>query len=319
MQEIVKLEAVLVEPDEGIRSNIAELQRQCLDLAEEFRGATTVSGPDGYKEAKANRAACNAAIKQVEAERKRVKVAWTAPLTTFEASVKGALTPLAEVRDEWDAAIKDYEARAREAKRARLESYWEGAYPALALCTGEDEEPLVPFSRVMDIVGSDWTKRMSEVGEGHDGVALARMDDLAANLADGAATIASLSEPPEVRRAALSELYRTFNVVTAIQRAKAEDRRRRDIDRLGEAQRETGVPAVEAPDEAASGPAPAPVPPALEPAPEPAPGPATGRLRAFDGAPVAYVVEVECADESERARAVEAMRAAGLHGVVRAL
>lgn len=242
MQEIVKLEATLVEPEKGIQSNIAALRAQCLDMAEEMRGAQTIHTPDEYKEAKAMLAAVRKAAKQVDDERKRVKVAWIAPLNTFEASVKGCLSPLAEVEGEWDKAIKDYEARARAAKRERLQAYWESAYPALALFV--EGEPLVPFDRAASVVEKE-LKNMSEMGEGRDPAAFARLDELAARLAEGARAIASLSEPAEVREAALSNLYGTFNVVEAISEAKREHARRESMRALSEAQTETGVPAVE--------------------------------------------------------------------------
>lgn len=242
MQEIVRLEATLVEPEMGIQSNIAALQAQCLDMAEEMRGARPIHTPEEYKEAKAMRAAVRKAAKQVDDERKRVKVAWTAPLTTFEASVRGALAPLSEVEGEWDRAIKDYEARARAAKRERLQAYWEEAYPALALCV--EGEPLVPFDRAAACVEKE-LRNMSEAGEGRDPVAFAKLDELAAHLAEGARAIASLAEPPEVREAALSNLYGTFNVVEAISEAKREHARRESMRALSEAQAETGVPAVE--------------------------------------------------------------------------
>ena len=242
MQEIVKLEATLVEPEKGIQSNIAALQAQCLDMAEELRGAREIHTPEEYKEAKAMRAAVRKAAKQVDDERKRVKVAWTAPLTTFETSVKGALAPLSEVEGEWDRAIKDYEARARAAKRERLQAYWEETYPALALCV--EGEPLVPFDRAAECVEKE-LKNMSEAGEGRDPVALAKLDELAAHLAEGARAIASLSEPQEVREDALSRLYASFNVVEAISEAKREHARRESMRVLSAAQAETGVPAVE--------------------------------------------------------------------------
>ena len=300
MQEIMELRAELVEPEKGIQSNVAALQKQCLDLAEEMRGARKIHDPEGYREAKAARAAVRRAIKQVEDERKRVKVAWTAPLTTFETSVKGALQPLSEVEGEWAGEIRDYEARAREAKRARLEAYWEGTYPALALCTGEDEEPLVPFQRVLETIGPSWLRKMSEVGEGHDGIAKARMDELADNLAHGAEVIAGLEEPQEVRTAALSELYRSFNVAQAIGRAKQEHRRQSDIARLGEAQAATGVPAVE---------------PRVTPV-----GDSSRRAFEMPGRgsfePVGYVV-IPIRDREHKDAVVAVMREAGIHGAFR--
>ena len=306
MGEIVKLEAALVEPEEGIRSNVAELQRQCLDMAEEMRGARPIHTPDEYKEAKAMRAAVRKAAKQVDDERKRVKVAWTAPLNTFEASVKGCLSPLAEVEGEWDRAIKDYEARARSAKRERLQAYWESTYPALALCV--EGEPLVPFDRAAACVEKE-LRNMSEMGEGRDPGAFAKLDELAGHLAEGARTIASLSEPAEVREAALSNLYGTFNVVEAISEAKREHARRESMRALSAAQEETGVPAVEPEPE---GTVPEPVD---EPATQGAEPPAGSYEMPAKGTfePVGYVC-IPVRDKGHMEAVVAVMKGAGVSG-----
>lgn len=297
--EIVKLEATVVEPEKGIESNVAALQRQCLDMAEGMRGAGEIHTPDEYREAKRMRAAVRASVKQVEDERKRVKASWMAPLTTFEASVKGCLTPLAEVEGEWDAAIKSYEARARAAKRERLQAYWEGTYPALALCV--EGEPLVPFDRAAEAVSKE-LKNMSEMGEGRDPVAFAKLDGLAARLAEGARCVAALSEPAEVREDALSRMYASFNVVEAISQAKREHARRESMRALAAAQAETGVPAVEP-----------------EPAPEPvtqdAESPAGGYQMPEKGAfePVGYVC-IPVRDKGHMEAVIAVMKGAGITG-----
>lgn len=303
MQEIMRLEATLVEPEKGIQSNISALQAQCLDMAGEMRGARPIHTPEEYKEAKAMRAAVRKAAKQVDDERKRVKVAWTAPLTRFEASVKGALAPLSEVEGEWDRAIKDYEARARAAKRERLQAYWEEAYPALALCV--EGEPLVPFDRASACVEKE-LRNMSEAGEGRDPVAFAKLDELAAHLAEGARAIASLSEPQEVREDALSRLYASFNVVEAISEAKREHSRRESMRALSAAQAETGVPAVE---------------PAPEPMAEPDPvtpdaeSPSEGYQMPEKGSfePVGYIC-IPVLDRGHMEAVISVMKHAGISG-----
>ena len=301
MNEIVKLEATLVEPEKGIQSNIAALQAQCLDMAEEMRGAQPIHTPDEYKEAEAMRAAVRKAAKQVDDERKRVKVAWTAPLTTFEASVKGALAPLSEVEGEWDKAIKSYEARARAAKRGRLQAYWEEAYPALALCV--EGEPLVPFDRAASTVEKE-LKNMSEMGEGRDPAAFARLDELAAHLAEGARVISELSEPAEVREEALSNLYASFNVVDAISQAKREHAKRESMRALSKAQAETGVPAVE--------PEPIPEP---DPATRDAESPAEGHQMPEKGSfePVGYIC-IPVRDQGHMQAVISVMKQAGISG-----
>ena len=293
--EIVKLEAELVEAP-PIASNLAELQRQCLDLAREYRLAGKCEDEEDYRQAKRDRAAVNAAIKQVEDERKRVKTAWMAPYATFEAGVKGSMHPLVEVKDRIDAGIKAYEARAREVKKQRLREYWETNYPALALCTGEASEPLVPFDRVFDC---DWIKRISELGD--DRKPREQMDELAQRLARAAQVIKDRPEPAEVKRYGLSELYRTLDSDAAQTAMVEEARRQRDIKALGESPDVPGIPSMEAPD-AAYEPEPEPV---AQVEPEPVPEP---EKRVY------YVVTIECETVEEAARVRKVMQEAHIKG-----
>ena len=276
----------------SIPSNLAALTQLCEQKAEEFKGVTEIGPGYTYRDAKADRAAINRLVKQVEDERKRVKSAFTLPLVEFESGVKSALRPLTEVKEKQDRLIKAYEAKGRAAKRNRLEAYWERTYPALALCTGEASEPLVPFDRVFD---PDWTKRVSELDEGRDVKCTELMDKLADAIASGAETIAGLAEPEDVRADALSRFYRTLDLGASIDAAKEEARRRADMARLAEAQRETRVPAIE--------PQPAPEP---EPEPQPVPEPDPGE-------PIGYAV-IPIYDRAGLDRVIAVMKEAGISG-----
>lgn len=265
----------------SIPSNLARLAELCEAKAAEYKGIREIGKGYTYRDCKSDLAALRKAKKQVEDERKRVKAVYTLPLTEFESGVKSALRPMTEAEERIDGLIKAYEGKARNAKRTRLRTYWEQSYPALALCTGDAAQPLVPFAQ---IECADWTKRMSEVDEGRDRKVTEKMDALADELARGAETIASLAEPEDVRADALSRLYRSARPVSkasadlccdlggAIDAAKEEGRRRADMARLAEAQRETRVPAIE--------PQPAP-----EPEPEPEPQPAQD-----PSAPIGYAI-----------------------------
>ena len=282
----------------SIPSNLAALTQLCEAKAEEFKGVTEIGPGYTYRDAKADRAAINRLVKQVEDERKRVKGAFTLPLVEFESGVKSALRPLTEVKEKQDRLIKAYEAKGRAAKRNRLEAYWERTYPALALCTGEASEPLVPFDRVFD---PDWTKRVSELDEGRDVKCTELMDKLADAIASGAETIAGLAEPEDVRADALSRFYRTLDLGASIDAAKEEARRRADMARLAEAQRETRVPAIE--------PQPAPetvTEPEPEPEPQPAPEPDPGE-------PMGYAV-IPIYDKAGLDRVIAVMKEAGISG-----
>lgn len=295
MQEIVKLEADLVEAPQ-IQSNLADVQRQCLELASEYRLAGTVKNEDDYRQAKRERAYINGRLKEYEDERKRVKSAWMAPYTTFEAGVKGSIRPLTEVRDKIDKGIKEYEARARAAKRERLQAYWEKNYPAIALCTGEANEPLVPFDRVFDY---DWVKRISELGD--DSKAELSMDTTAEMLARGAKVIADRSEPENIKRYGLSELYRTLDSDAAQEAMVQEMRRQRDIEALEQSPDVPGIPSMAQP---AYEPEQAPIPePVYEPTPE------------HERRPV-YVVTIRCETLAVAARVKKVMSEAGISGTI---
>lgn len=278
----------------SIPSNLARLTELCQAKAEEYKGIRDIGPGYTYRDAKSDRAAINAAVKQVEDERKRVKGSYTLPLVEFETGVKSALRPLTEIQAKQDRMIKAYEARARNAKKTRLQRYWEQTYPALALCTGEASEPLVPFDRVFD---PDWTKRMSEVDEGRDVKCTEQMDALADALAKGAETIASLAEPDEVRRDALSRFYRTMDLGGSIDASKEEGRRQADMARLAEAQAATRVPAIE---------------PAAPPAPPETPGIEPEPVVQED-APVGYCI-IPIWDVGQREHVISVMRHAGISG-----
>lgn len=292
-EEIVKLE-VDTAPFSGlsIMGNLDKVQRMCDELADEYRRRVTIEDADTYRWAKAARARLRKAMKQVDDERKRVKTVYTAPLTTFECGVKSAVRSLDEAIRIQDEGIKAYEARLREAKRERLERYWEAEYPVYALCTGEAEEPLVPFSRIFD---ADWVKRMGEIGD--DKPAQDAMDEVALTLASGEDVLERFD--PSVRAAALSELYRTLDINAALDWAEQEARRQADIERVRAAQMPASGPAAAA--EAAREPGTAPMPA------EPVPSPQNASVPR-------WVVIIDCADAEEKDRAVAVMRGAGFHG-----
>ena len=289
---------------QSIPSNLARLTELCEAKAAEYKGIREIGKGYTYRDCKSDLAALRKAKKRVEDERKRVKSAFSLPLIEFESGVKSALRPMTEAEERIDGLIKAYEGKARNAKRTRLRTYWEQEYPALALCTGDAAQPLVPFAQ---IECADWTKRMSEVDEGRDRKVTERMDALADELARGAETIASLAEPEDVRADALSRLYRSARPVSkasadlccdlggAIDAAKEEGRRRADMARLAEAQRETRVPAID--------PQPAPAP-KQQPEPEPEPDPAQ---------PIGYAV-IPVWDRAGLDRVREVMQRAGIHG-----
>lgn len=307
--EIIELKAELVTA-EPIASNVADIQRTCLQLAEEYRKVGgSIKSYEEYQQAKRDRTMFNKTIKQYEDERKRVKVAWMAPYNTFEFGVKGALAPLREVAERNDRAIKAFEENARESKRKRLEEHWESQYPALALCTGEADEPLVPFDRIFD---PDWTKRLSELAD--DRKAEAAMADVARRLEQGAQTIADRPEPEHIKRYGLSELYRTLDSDAAQRSMVQEMRRQEDIKRLEASPDVPGIPSMGLHTAVPGAQAVAvQLVPVTEPAPEPEPEPAPAPARE---ARAVYVITITCDTKREAARVKAVMQSAGIKGTI---
>ena len=295
--EIIELKAELID-EKPIISNLADVQRRCLDLAEEYRKVGTISTYEDYQQAKRDRTMFNKAIKSIEDERRRVKTIWMAPYTTFEAGVKGALSPLREVADRNDAAIKTFEANARSVKKERLARYWEQMHPELALCTGEADEPLVPFDRVFE---SDWIKRLSELND--DRAPIAQMEEIVQKLESGAQVIADRTEPEHIKRYGLSVLYRTLDSDAAQRAMVQEMRRQNDIRELERAPEVKSIPSIE--------------PPQLAPVQEPAVQSETQAACIKDiPARTVYVITITCETKQEAMRVKHVMQQAGIRGTI---
>lgn len=278
MADIETLAVYDAETTPTITSNIDELAAQCQALADQY-AARDIQTKDDYRAAKADRADLNRAIKQIDEVTRQTRRQWMEPLLDFEARVDDARSPLMDAVTDVAGSIKDYERKILSEKRERLESYWEEHYPLLALCTGEAEEPLVPFSRVYD---PDWCKRVSEADD--DRKPREAMDDVAESLAQGAEMIRGLNETDEVKSDAMSRMYRTLDAVKAVSQAREEARRKADIQQMEDWQRDAGYL-----DE----------------------GPAVG------DAPAVYEVTITCVGEAEKARVIAALKAANIHGTVR--
>ncbi|MBY4798329.1 DUF1351 domain-containing protein [Collinsella sp. AGMB00827] len=291
-----------------IQGNLAEVQRMCIEIASAFNIAPTIKTSEDYKSAKARLAYWRKCSKQVDDERKRVKTAYLAPLTTFEAGVKSSVSALTEAIDKQDRIVKDFEKEARVKKRERLEQYWEQTYPAYATCAGDAKEPLVPFARIEN---PDWTKRMSEIDS--DKAGCEAMDAVAAELANGESILERFGE--EIRVGALSELYRTLDLNTAIQRAEAEQRRREEIARARAQVQPKPEPVIANNDQVTPSPQQPQNVPAPTPAPTPAPAPVTVPRETKPAEPVC-IIEIPVYDEAECEHVVAIMRANGIHGRV---
>lgn len=207
-----------------LESNLDQFKAKCQAIADEYRELGEISSWEDYQQAKRQRVALNATVKQVSDERVRVKKVFMEPLDSFYAAIDDAMAPIVNAQTRQKEQVAEYERRLRKAKHDRLEAYWDGTYPLLALNTGEAEEPLVPFDRVFD---PDWTKRISEAGR--DDAAKEEMDSIASTLAHGRDMILSIDEPQEIRADALSRMYRTLDPVEAVTWAHEEAKRKGDI------------------------------------------------------------------------------------------
>lgn len=278
--------AVEVSPGH-LSSNLGKFRKQCEELAQEYAYLKPIGDEDEYKQAKRNRAAINKLLKEANSSRVSVKSTFMEPYDAFNEEVQEALAPLQAASTMQDGYVKDYERKLLTEKRKRLESYWENTYPKLALCTGDAEEPLVPFSRVYD---PDWCKRVSEAGR--DEKAIKAMDEVATKLSDGRDLILEMQEPEDVKADAMSRMYRALDPVRAIGDAREEARRRADIDRLDQSIDGRSVSSIATP----------------EPLPE-----------AESVKPQGYVITIRCDTYEEKERVLAVMRAADVHGTVRRL
>lgn len=225
MSEELAIEPLAVDVAPGhLESNLEAFRAKCQEIADGYRELGEISSWEDYQQAKRQRAALNATVKQVSDERVRVKKTFMEPLDSFYAAIDDAMAPVVNAQARQKEQVADFERRLRKAKHNRLEAYWEETYPLLALNTGEAEEPLVPFDRVFD---PDWTKRISETSRDDD--ARAAMDDITSTLAHGRDMILAIDEPEGIRADALSRMYRTLDPVEAVTWAHEEAKRKGDI------------------------------------------------------------------------------------------
>lgn len=202
-----------------------------------------------YAQAKRDRTALRKMISGIDAERKKVKEAYTAPLAEFEQRVKDILEPAKLLENRMKDAIGAYEEDWRDARRKVLRDAYADYAPAIALPLEGQDAPLVPFDRIED---ASWLKR--DLSEGKAVEAMRAKVD---GIAEGEALIASLSLPKETE--AKAEYFRTLDAQAAISHAQelqaAEDRahaleRQRKEQEAAQAQEPVPQPAQAAPEPA---------------------------------------------------------------------
>ena len=297
---IATLERAGIQPQGSFAEWLTQMAERARAQIEQTPVIGEIRNGEDYKYCKATLAAYRKVKKEAEDGRKSVTSQLDAAKKAVMSFVAEQVAPVNEGIEVMSALQREYEDRGRAEKRARLEAWWEESYPLLALCTGEAQEPLVPFSRVFD---EDWVKRVGELGR--DDKAHEAMSALADGIAAAQSEIEAAGLDQDVRSLALSRLFDTLDPCGNIAWATEQARRQRDLERV----------------QAAVVPEAAPVEPEPAEAPQTAPQPPTGgrahvMLDLPCEPPTGRVLCVWVKDPEELERARGAMVAAGLHGAI---
>ena len=291
---------ILQDNGESYAAWINELADRAAAQVEQTPVIAEIRNGEDYRYCKAALAAYRKVKKEAEDGRKSITSQLDAAKKAVMGFVAEQVAPVNEGIEVMSSLQREYEDRGRAEKRARLEAWWEESYPLLALCTGEAQEPLVPFSRVFD---EDWVKRVGELGR--DDKAREAMSALADGIAAAQSEIEAAALDPDVRSLALSRLFDTLDPCGNIAWATEQARRQRDLERVQAAVVPEAAPVEPAPSEA------------TQTAPEP---PAGGRAQVLLDLPceppTGRVLCVWVKDPEELKRARGAMVAAGLHGAI---
>ena len=291
---------ILQDNGESYAAWINELADRAAAQVEQTPVIAEIRNGEDYRYCKAALAAYRKVKKEAEDGRKSITSQLDAAKKAVMGFVAEQVAPVNEGIEVMSALQREYEDRGRAEKRARLEAWWEESYPLLALCTGEAQEPLVPFSRVFD---EDWVKRVGELGR--DDKAREAMSALADGIAAAQSEIEAAGLDPDVRSLALSRLFDTLDPCGNIAWATEQARRQRDLERVQAAVVPEAAPVEPEPDEAPRR--------ARKP-------PVAGRwhvtLDMPCKPPTERVLCVWVKDPEELKRARGAMVAAGLHGCI---
>lgn len=304
---IATLERAGIQPQGSFAEWLTQMAERARVQMEQTPVIGEIRNGEDYKYCKATLAAYRKVKKEAEDGRKSITSQFDAAKKAVMSFTSDSIAPIEDGIAALSDLQREYEDKGRAEKRARLEAWWEESYPLLALCTGEAQQPLVPFSRVFD---EDWVKRVGELGK--DDKAREAMSALADGIAAAQSEIEAAGLDPDVRSLALSRLFDTLDPCGNIAWATEQARRQRDLER---------VQAAVVPEAAPMEPAPAePVPVPAE-APQAAPQtPAGGRAHVMLDLPceppTGRVLCVWVKDQEELKRARGAMVAAGLHGCI---
>lgn len=314
-KELSTLALAGIKDAESFTTFLAEMDSRAVKALKDVPPLERIDNGEDYRYCKAALSTYRKLKKEAEDGSKRVTGELDRAKKACMQFVGESIAPLDAAIGSMSALQKAFEERGRAEKRARLQSFWETEFPALALCTGEASEPLVAFERVFD---PDWTKRVGELAS--DVKAQDAMRALAASLAAYQREIEASGHDGETKRLAVARMFETLECGGCIEWAVEEQRRRADAARLMESRADSVVDARphDAPEAA-----PAPVceqaaPSARWAADKPAGAPTRREvvlsLPCEPPCERVLCVWVETPGEMEAARA--AMVAAGLHGCI---
>lgn len=224
---IATLERAGIQPQGSFAEWLTQMAERARAQIEQTPVIGEIRNGEDYKYCKATLAAYRKVKKEAEDGRKSITSQLDAAKKAVMSFTTDSIAPIVEGIAAMSKLQGEYEDKGRAEKRARLEAWWEESYPLLALCTGEAQEPLVPFSRVFD---EDWVKRVGEFDK--DKKAHEAMSALADGIAAAQSEIEAAGLDPDVRSLALSRLFDTLDPCGNIAWAIEQARRQRDLERV---------------------------------------------------------------------------------------
>ncbi len=176
-----------------------------------YESAEFSEDEQGYREAKAARAAIRTYIRDIDARRKAVKAEYSAPLMSFEARVKLVTGALGDAADACDEFVKGWEDAGKRRKYEAIETEYEEFAPLLV--------DVLPFRRFYDLMqqrGRKWGNKTPSVAKCID-----EMQEDVQRIADDLEAVHEIQTGhPDV---AERTFWQTLDVAEARRQARAAD------------------------------------------------------------------------------------------------
>lgn len=211
---------VSMHPGSAIEANFDALEKYITEMTEPYRGL--VIEEDYVPQAKRERAWLNNQAKSLDQKRKDVEAAYRAPFVPFELRAKEIIGLIKSASQGIDVQIKDFEARAKEAKREEIRKHYEDFAGVLV--------EAVPFDRIEDPKWLNSTVNLM--------TAFKEVEQIVERIAADEATLTELNlAHPEDAKA---EFFRTLEIGAAVTRSK-EIEARLESARVIEAQKQANL------------------------------------------------------------------------------